>query len=267
MKAKCLSLFFLMAICMCVSSGYAKIDPGVIVGIWLFNEGKGEIITDSSGNGHDGEIQGKDVKGVDGKFGKALSFPGTTSGVVIPHEESLNLTTFTVTVWFKVEEDTGDYQGIMNKVSGDTSQRNYGIVIDAESKAPYANFTHGASGWRSAVAKTPVIDGKWHSVAGSYDGKTLRAYVDGSLEAELGSEAPDIIDSPILIGTFSLENAGRPMAFKGIIDDVGLFNKALPEDEIRSIMTKGIAGASAVEPAKKLSTTWGAIKAKYYSIH
>jgi len=41
-----------------VSQSYAKIDPKTIVGMWLFNEGSGDKVKDSSGNGNDGKITG-----------------------------------------------------------------------------------------------------------------------------------------------------------------------------------------------------------------
>ena len=52
----------------------AEIDFESAVGIWLFDEGKGGVAGDSSGEGNDGEV----VKApwVDGKFGKALDFDG-----------------------------------------------------------------------------------------------------------------------------------------------------------------------------------------------
>lgn len=53
----------------------AKIDPKSIVGIWLFDEGKGKITEDLSGNGNDGEIV--EAKWVEGKGGKGLEFDGT----------------------------------------------------------------------------------------------------------------------------------------------------------------------------------------------
>ncbi len=55
----------------------AKIDPKNIVGMWLFDEGKGDIAKDSSGNKNDGTLM-NDPKWVDGKKkpGKALEFDG-----------------------------------------------------------------------------------------------------------------------------------------------------------------------------------------------
>ena len=43
--------------------------------IWLFDEGKGETVEDSSGNGHEGEFRGE-LEYVEGKFGTALEFGG-----------------------------------------------------------------------------------------------------------------------------------------------------------------------------------------------
>ena len=48
----------------------------------------------------------------------------------------------------------------------------------------------------------------------------------------------------------------------GIIDDVALFNVALSENEMNSIMNNGIEESAAVEPVNKLTTTWGKIKNK-----
>lgn len=47
------------------------------------------------------------------------------------------------------------------------------------------------------------------------------------------------------------------------VDDVGVFSRVLSHDEIASIMREGLAVAAGlnVEPAEKISTTWGVIKA------
>jgi len=49
---------------------------------------------DLSGNGNDGIIYG--AKCVDGKFGKALSFDGVNDYVEVPHDESLDITTWSI---------------------------------------------------------------------------------------------------------------------------------------------------------------------------
>ena len=56
-----------------------------------------------------------------------------------------------------------------------------------------------------------------------------------------------------IAGTFDGETIG-------VMDEVAIFDKALSEDEIRSLMTKGLASLMDVEPEGKLSLTWGEIK-------
>ena len=54
-----------------ISAASASIDPDTVVGVWLFDEGKGDVASDASGNGLDGELMDK-PKWVEGKFGMAL---------------------------------------------------------------------------------------------------------------------------------------------------------------------------------------------------
>ena len=53
----CFSLFAVGVLF--VSTTSAEIDPDTIVGMWLFDEGKGNVATDDTGNGLDGEFEGK----------------------------------------------------------------------------------------------------------------------------------------------------------------------------------------------------------------
>jgi hypothetical protein len=46
----------------------------------------------------------------------------------------------------------------------------------------------------------------------------------------------------------------------GLIDEVGIFNVALTEDDIKDIMNKGLEGVTAVSPSGKLTTTWADMK-------
>ena len=67
----------------------AKIDPKTVAGYWKFDDGSGDVIRDSSGNGNDGKISG--AKWADGKFGKALEC-SLGNFAEVPHSKSLDLT-------------------------------------------------------------------------------------------------------------------------------------------------------------------------------
>ena len=242
---------------MYIGQSYAEIDPrDAIVGRWLFNEGEGDEVRDSSGNGHDGKIR-RNVKWVKGKFNGALEFPGGASGsmISIPDEDSLDLVTFTITAWINVE-DTGKGQAVMMKLII-PNLLNYALTIDSEGVS-----TRLAKGRdiREAKAKKIVTDKQWHHVAGTYNKEFIRTYVDGVLEAEKEcSDTPDTNFGMLTIGAMY----DSTWALKGIVDEVALFNAALTEGDINKIMTEGLINAFVVESANKLSTTWGAIKARY----
>ncbi|MFC1713525.1 LamG domain-containing protein [Candidatus Poribacteria bacterium] len=230
-------LFVVSSILVC--SGYAE-----VVGMWLFDEGQGDTAENSSGNGHDGTL----VNGpewVQGKFGKALEFDGT-NGVQVPHTDELSLETFTIMAWINVKKG-GVWQQIVAKQN---SPRNYTLGISPADLIECA-FTVGGN-FNTALGKTPVADAQWHHVTGTYDGDSIRVYIDGVLEGESPSIViPDVNTSPLEFGS----GAGEPIV-GGVIDEVFISNTALTEDEIGGLM----GGIVAVEPTGRLATAWGKVK-------
>jgi len=67
---------FLIISLMFAGQSYAKIDTKTVIGVWLFDEGGGEVAQDSSINGNDGTLNGPEWTNVS-KFGGALEFNGT----------------------------------------------------------------------------------------------------------------------------------------------------------------------------------------------
>ncbi|HGJ65275.1 TPA: LamG domain-containing protein, partial [bacterium] len=115
------------------------------------------------------------------------------------------------------------------------------------------------SQWKGADAQTKITDERWHHIAGSYDLENLRIYVDGKMEKESKYKGPpDPVDQPMTFG--DMENF-HPIL--GVLDEVGIFNKALSANEIVSIMDKGLdLSINPVLTNGKLTTTWSKIKAK-----
>ena len=93
------------------STASAEIDPDTIVGMWLFDEGKGNAATDETGNGLDGEFEGK-PKWVNGKFGKGLELDGAEAHIVIPAHENPTKA-ITVSIWAKSHTDTWNQHGFL----------------------------------------------------------------------------------------------------------------------------------------------------------
>ena len=178
----------------------AEIDPGTIVAAWRCDEGKGEILKDSSGNGHDGKFVKKEGWTKEGKFGNALEFTGDHgNNVEVPHDDSLTLKEWTITAWVK-QEQTPE--------------------------------------WSVVLVKAPA--------------NGLQTYaLDKNKEGRVFSE--------ITIG--DRKDSSQPI--KGIIDDIGLFSVALTEKDMKPLMDEGFPVLLSVDPASKLTTSWGHIKTYY----
>ena len=69
-------------------------------------------------------------------------------------------------------------------------------------------------------------------------------------------DVPDTNDEPLVIGAITPE----VNFFTGIIDEVGLFNIALTEDDLKMIQEMGLIRALGVSLSEKLTTTWSTIK-------
>ena len=226
----------------------SALDPETIAGAWLLDEGKGKVAKDFSKNGNDGEILGN-PKWVEGVFGKALEFDGADDHINCGNGKSLDLTeSFTLMAWGKYT--TSASIDFMNH----TGCWGY-FLATWENKINFPQQCDAAS----SIGKN-LNDGKWHHVAGTYDGEKVILYYDGELHIEKNYTPAQAFTNP---GNLHIGCAGDRLdeLFVGTIDEVAVFNVALPADDIKKIATKGLAGALAVSPKEKLTAIWGKIKA------
>ncbi|RKU31427.1 hypothetical protein C6499_04430 [Candidatus Poribacteria bacterium] len=231
----------------------ADVLEDALIAVWLFDENGGDAVEDASGNGHTGDIMG--AKRVQSKIGRALDFNGNGNIVEIRHEAVFNLTEYTISAWIKTNPN-GKWQTVIGKEPIAGRPRNYGVFIAGDTKLLGVNYTTGAN-WKTAFSTTVAADGKWHHVAATYDGKMLRAYMDGEMEGETATDIPpDHNTESIRIGRWG---APRGDYMAGIIDEVAIFNQALTANEIRDI-TMNMRDALAVEASDKLAVTWGTLK-------
>ena len=259
MKAKCLLIFVasLLIFGLSTTSIYAEIDPETCVGLWLFDEGAGSIAEDSSGNQNDGTLV-ESPTWVDGKFGKALEFDGAGSYVDCGTDDSLNIPTggsVTMCAWVNSKVgSTAAWQAIMAKREG--ASYSYGINLLANT---FQVYTSGASGVQGFAYNLPIDE--WVFVCGTMSEEPTELYINGELFGTVGpgGGVSAIAENPLTIA----ESFGNAEIFNGIIDEVAVFNVVLTEDDIKTVMTKGLGtaiGIVAVEPSDKLAATWASIK-------
>ena len=261
---------------MFVGRSDARIDPETCAGMWLFDDGKGDTTKDSSGNQNDGMLK-NGPKWVDGKFGQALHFDGVANYVDCGNEASLDLTKeITVMAWLQFEgidykNSTGQLLTIAAKGYPDALAAHSGWWFSYDNRNngqgfPYTCFGNKNGGWagggNSFSGYNFAFDNKkWYHLAITVGQSIAALYIDGT---QLGADKPLV--NLVLSDTgrtLTIGSAGTSWYFKGTLDEVAIFNVALSENDIGSIMTNGLEkalGLTAVSPSGKLSTTWAEIK-------
>ena len=241
----------------------AKIDLSTIVGLWLFDEGAGNVASDSSAKGNHGTLT-NGPKWVQGTFGMALEFDGQDDYVVSSSNVGISGNAErTVVLWIKPTSSDGFQPVVSLGVAG--GQKAYWVEYNGNEGGPNTIRVGGYDGDVFTKATLPL--GQWHHVAVVYPGKIsgTELYYNGvSQEIKPYAGNPgdtlDTTDSTVTIGDAPIHRNINRTPFVGAIDEVAIFKVALTEADIQSIM-EGFGSITAVSPAGKLAKAWGAIKA------
>jgi hypothetical protein len=209
-----------------------------LLGFWKLDETSGRQVADSSGNGNNGEVVNGQPQWVSvGKRGGALLFDGKGDFVQIANESKFDCTAeVTVAAWIKVNSFDKEWQAIVTK--GDSAwrlQRNQDT--DNIEFACSGLKIPGGSPYGSLYGEKNVNDGKWHHLAGVYDGEKMILYVDGEVDvSQPASGAIGNNDKTVDIGE-NAEMAGR--LWNGLIDDVRVYNCSLGRAEVEALYNEG----------------------------
>ncbi|HXK23392.1 MAG TPA: LamG-like jellyroll fold domain-containing protein [Myxococcota bacterium] len=203
------------------------IDTSGVVAAYGFEEVAGTSIVDTTTHHNDGSLAGA-TRTAAGRFGKALSFDGSSAMVNIPDSNSLELTTgMTLEAWVYPTAPMGDFRDVIYKGQND----NYyleGSSPGGGGPAVGGTFT---SPLISPAGALPL--NAWSHVAATYDGAILRLFVNGALvNSRAQTGAIQTSTGPLTLG-------GDPLYgqyFAGLIDEVRVYNRALGASEIQSDM-------------------------------
>lgn len=242
--------------------GQADLNEGLIL-YFTFDAGTGEKVTDTSGNGNDGEIQGG-AKGAPGKFEQGLKLDGQTQFVLIQHNEIMDATeAVTMACWVNPAKPAVPiwlYYLISKWNYHAGNGRCYLIGLLEAGGMTFFISNDGTDGGASRLDGGTIEYGtdKWQHVAGTYDGTEMKIYINGEDVGKLATKKTIFANEEgmsIGAGSFGKEAAAR---FTGIIDEVAVYNRALSGDELKRLME--MPPWFAVEPVSQLATTWGNLK-------
>jgi hypothetical protein len=228
-------LIFLVSFVFVVSLALAGSARAELVAHWRFDEGSGTLASDTSGNGNDGVLEG-DAKWVAGYLGGAIEFNGANARVVAPFIP-LDSRSHTVTMWVNAVLYTGE-QVVISQVENNSQNLSlhYRIGGPGSGNVPAGGVRMG---FYSNDLDTPgdlILENQWYHLTFWYDfeNQNRRIYIDGEMAAE-GPAGPFLgTTGDTIIGSW-----GTGQWFRGIIDDVQIYDHPLEDGEILGAMEGG----------------------------
>ncbi len=231
-----------------VLPGMALAVEANLIGFWTLDQTSGTTAYDASGNGNEGTLMGNPMWTV-GNIGGALELDGTEDYVDCGNADILNITQqVTLAAWVKVDSSFAypDWSGIIMR--GGPNIDTFALYYNGPGQQIGFKTTGTDLEWM-AVAAAGLFDDEWHHVTATYDGAIKIIYLDGE---EIGTMASA---GSIETGTGRLLlGAGRDVIppthlLVGLLDDARIYDGALSQVEIQSIMEGGEGYPYALGPS------------------
>jgi hypothetical protein len=202
--------------------------------LWHFDEGSGAIASDSSGSGNNATLSGMDPSAcwVQGKSATALHFDGGSGKLVVADNAGLHLTdAMSVELWVKFDSLDENEILLDNRLfqvfhrGGWAGNRLYFML---ETTATSSLGDSAWDSWAGVKTQNELGAGEWYHLVGVRSGSSLSVFLNGEFERETSCLSGATID-PSRIRDLQMGLSG----FKGTLDEVALYPRALSADEIR----------------------------------
>ena len=158
----------------------------------------------------------------------SLTFDGVDDNVVVPHNNSLNITeNITMEAWLYPTDGTRAIQNVMGKSTA-TNNNGYIFPRTDDGWKTISFFLHLDGQWKVLTANYPGIN-QWTHVSATYDGYFMRIYVNGLLAATTEASGQITANTNNLV--FG-QQPGFVEYYSGKVEEAKLWNRALNQCEI-----------------------------------
>jgi hypothetical protein len=237
---------------MSTSNAGCAVSNTDLIAHWPLDDGQGATTFADVFGGHDGSCTGETCPvSIDGKVGGAFAFTSSESDSIEVLSSTafdwLNADSFSVGVWVKTSQNCEGNKVFVGRYRDSTANPTHGNWWvgckpidegDPENEVGVAVFRLRTAGNlnRQVNGTSQINDGEWHHIVGVRDGSNDKnyLYLDGKLEGTL--DTPDYLggdfvsDQVITMGSYE-ENA--TYLYDGVLDEVVIHKRALPESEIK----------------------------------
>ena len=218
--------------------------PSGLVAYWNLDEASGTKAMDASGV-NVGTLTNGPVW-TTGQVGNAVQFDGVDDRVVIPNNANLNPTSqISIDYWVNAPSYTSYGQMISKVYSSQWGVMWYGGT--GKIRCDIAPLVGYGLPLGEFFSNTVLSLNQWHHVVCTYDGANVKIYIDGALDKTSASVSGNIYTStnPLVLG--ELNPTGTAMPFKGMMDEVQIYNRALSASEIQHQYNLGLQGKTVCE--------------------
>ena len=226
------------------------------LGLWLYDRratGPGLVAHwAADGDAKDGVSGARGTLGgatfAPGVFGQAFSLDGSQS-ITIGDRADQNPPTITVSVWFTVVRGEGDrfFVNKFNHSNGTSADDAYMIGLYANGDARWQVDTRSAAGVADHILRSTishVFDEGFHLLTGTYDGTTMRTYLDGRQVGSQDAAGPiNQTSTPLIFGA-GMSGDALGSFHKGLLDDIRVYPRALSAPEVEELFRKRGAGST-----------------------
>jgi len=193
---------------------------------------------DSSGSGHHGVVHGATL--TSDRFGvadHAYQFDGIDDYIEIAPPPAFTPDAVTVVTWARF--DPREFRGWTNCIiaQDDGNDRDQSRRVFQLSADNGHVVWHRMIGARDPMDQHPIRTGHWYHIVGVHDRGSNRLYIDGELQDTVTHRMWTHPTQPVHIGRKGTDEAW--FFFRGAIDDVRIYDRALDAAEIRELLHAG----------------------------
>jgi len=205
-----------------------------LVGWWPFNGNA----NDQSGNGYNGSVNGASL--TFDRFGNtstAFSFDGINDFIQVNNAAIFNLVNgHSISVWYK---PNSIHQAVIIEKFNPTNGPGDGgpqLVLRSNQLVDFSIFHNNTGNF--VYSNIPSANQLWHHIVATWNGNLIRLYQNGFLTDSIPlSVTLNQCNEPMMIGKRAFQS---DLHFNGVIDDFGMWNRALSQQEITDLYNGNI---------------------------
>jgi hypothetical protein len=233
----------MLAACLCVLTTAQTVIPSYVptnglVGWWPFNGNANDL----SGNNNNGTVNGATLTADRyGNANKAYNFNGINNYIEAPSNTGLQLSAaYSIGLWFKSNIFNAGQYGytLISKIQSSGWYGGYETMIGETNSIGGVNHTGNING-NFQLPYSGLSSGNWYSVIVTFNGTQLKLYVNGNIVNTVNQSGTlQTGNDPLRFG----RRGGGGIYdqwFNGVIDDIGIWNRALTECEVKKLYTSG----------------------------